>query len=341
MREYGSHLDRRAASGAGSLPRQVIVGGPIGGGGQRKACEPVNYDLKSEISAWSAGNRRLTAGPFASNPILAGYHRPVFRRSRQRLQHRVNRAKLGVPMAHQADRRSSWVERTLPCRLVLTFHGVGIPVHTIDANEVPFWVDPALLFEAVTLAAHNNAIEITFDDGNASDYQIAYPALAEAGIVGTFFVIAGRIDQPGYLQRHEVAEMVRAGMTIGSHGHDHIDWTRASDQAMRRELHDARAIIEDCLGQPVHSVSIPFGAFDARVLRLISNAAYDRVHTSSGGLAARHGRLVPRNTVHQDWQMETEVRRRTAPPGQVESGLRNWLRGWKYGVSTWKEVAGP
>ena len=66
-------------------------------------------------------------------------------------------------------------------------------------------------------------IEITFDDGNASDVEVALPALRERGLAATFFVCAGRIGEPGYLDADQLRELADAGMSVGSHGWDHVD----------------------------------------------------------------------------------------------------------------------
>jgi peptidoglycan/xylan/chitin deacetylase (PgdA/CDA1 family) len=230
------------------------------------------------------------------------------------------------------------MSRLWPERLVVTFHGIGTPARTLDPGESPYWVAAPVLASAIELAAKGR-LEITFDDGNASDALIALPMLQRAGVTATFFVLAGRLDTPGSLSRAQVRELVNAGMPIGSHGHDHVAWTRADDAALRHELHDARAVIEDCLGAPVDSVSVPFGAFDERVLRLVAQAGYRHVHTSSGTLAPRQGWLVPRHTIRQDTRLDRAVEAWTSWRARLVSALRNELRGRKYGFST--STAGP
>ncbi|MFK8252509.1 polysaccharide deacetylase family protein [Ancylobacter terrae] len=220
----------------------------------------------------------------------------------------------------------------LPDRLFLTFHGLGAPPAGTDPVEAPYWVAPAVLEGVARRAKADPRLAITFDDGLASDFHLARPVLEEAGVRATFFVLAGRLDAPGSLSRAQLAEMAQAGMAIGNHGWDHRDWTRATDAEMRRELHDARRAIEDVAGVAVDTLSIPFGAFDARVLNLIFEAGYTAAHTSSGGLAAPGARLVPRNTVKQGFDADRDIARLTGWRGRVESGLRDPLRRWKYGV---------
>jgi peptidoglycan/xylan/chitin deacetylase (PgdA/CDA1 family) len=51
------------------------------------------------------------------------------------------------------------------------------------------------------------AICITFDDGKASDYDIAFPVLMGLGMTGTFFVVTQRVGQPGYVTWAQLKEM--------------------------------------------------------------------------------------------------------------------------------------
>ena len=222
-----------------------------------------------------------------------------------------------------------------PDRLVLTFHGIGAPSAATDAAERPYWVTPEVLGAVIQQAQADRRIEITFDDGFASDFDIACPMLAEAGLSSTFFVLAGRLDRPGSLSRMQVAEMAAMGMGIGNHGMDHRDWTSCADDVLHRELHDARHIIEDAAGCPVDSLSIPFGAFDRRVLQKAFEAGYRRVFTSSGGLARRGDRLVPRNTVCHDFDAPSDIARLAGWGSRARSAVRNPLRARKYGVNTW------
>ena len=232
----------------------------------------------------------------------------------------------------------SLMHRLLPPRLIVIFHGLDEPQRVVDAAEAPFWVAGSVLAQ-VAIWAKRIELQITFDDGNASDYEVALPMLADAGLSGTFFVLAGRLDQPGSLRRAQVREMAALGMTIGSHGHDHVRWTSADDPTMRRELHDARAKIEDCLGTAVTELSIPFGAFDARVMRLVAEAGYRHVHTSAKAMASPASWFLPRYTIAQWTDVEHEIPAWTSLPSRLRSGMRNELRARKFGFST--STAGP
>jgi len=83
---------------------------------------------------------------------------------------------------------------------------------------------------------HRPDVRIFFDDSNRSDVDIALPALLERGMRATFFVLAGRLDDPAHLDDSDLRRLVAAGMGIGSHGMRHRDWRRLDDAELDDEL---------------------------------------------------------------------------------------------------------
>lgn len=184
---------------------------------------------------------------------------------------------------------------------ILNFHGLGAPPDWVPSAERDYWLSPlvftALLRTAIAETARaGTALAITFDDGNRSDLDVAAPGLQALGLTATFFVLAGRLDTRGYLSAADVRELDRAGMAIGSHGFDHVDWRKASDRELDRELIEARQVLEQALGKPIDAVGVPFGGYDRRVLRRLTSLGYRAIHTSDRGFAPRLG-LLPRNTM--------------------------------------------
>src|SRR5690606_3850876 len=62
---------------------------------------------------------------------------------------------------------------------------------------------------------------VTFDDGHASNYEVAFPALAGHGMRADFFVNPANVGSPGFATWAQLREMSDAGMSIQSHGYDH------------------------------------------------------------------------------------------------------------------------
>jgi peptidoglycan/xylan/chitin deacetylase (PgdA/CDA1 family) len=185
----------------------------------------------------------------------------------------------------------------------------------------------ALLDTVAPLSAATGVpIEITFDDGNLSDATIALPALVKRGLRATFFVCAGRIGQPGYLDALALREMLSAGMAIGSHGWQHVDWRHCDDAVLERETQGALDAIGDVLGQTINQVGVPFGSYDRRVLSRLRRCALRTVFTSDGGRAQATGWLVPRHSYTNDWQEGKLGKLATAADGVLAKAKQALVR---------------
>jgi peptidoglycan/xylan/chitin deacetylase (PgdA/CDA1 family) len=170
----------------------------------------------------------------------------------------------------------------------LTFHGIGEPGRELEPGERDVWVSRARFLDVLDAVAGRHDVRITFDDGNASDVEQALPALRSRGLTGTFFVVAGRIGAPGYLDAGGIRVLAAGGMTVGSHGMWHRPWRGLDASGAHEELVDARRMLEDVVGRPVTEAACPFGAYDRRTLRALRRAGYRHVYTSDRGTA--HGR---------------------------------------------------
>ena len=203
-------------------------------------------------------------------------------------------------------------------RLVLAFHGLGEPPVHIPEQERPYWCSPATflrILDSIPAIEEKSRIriELTFDDGNMSDCKIALPALAGRGLLAAFFVCAGRIGKPGYLDRPALSELLSAGMQIGSHGWSHINWRLADDATLTQEIDAARDRIAEEIGRPVDTAGIPFGSYDRRVLGRLRT--WKTIYTSDKYRAAGHARIVPRRSYIDDWDDGTLLHAATEPYG--------------------------
>jgi peptidoglycan/xylan/chitin deacetylase (PgdA/CDA1 family) len=208
----------------------------------------------------------------------------------------------------------------------LCFHGIGTPGRALEPDEARFWVD-ADRFEALLDAvAGDPGYRLTFDDGNASDAELALPALQRRGLRATFFVVAGRLDVSGSLGRDQVRELATAGMTIGTHGMRHRPWRGLRGDALDEELDGARALIAEAAGAPVEEAACPFGAYDRRVLAELRRRGLRRVYTVDGGPADPGSWLQSRHTI-----LSTETPETIAAAADV--GLARRMKG---AVKRWR-----
>ena len=188
---------------------------------------------------------------------------------------------------------------TLRSVVNLTVHGIGTPARELDDGEDDVWVTVEQFEDVLDAVMARPDAQITFDDGNASDVEIALPHLVKRGLTARFFIAAGLLGQPGRLNRDGVRELVRAGMTIGSHGWAHCDWRRLGPGQEHEELVAAGRVLDELAGTPVSEVSVPFGSYDRHVLRRLRAARVSRVYTSDGGWARPDSWLQARTSLRR------------------------------------------
>ncbi len=131
---------------------------------------------------------------------------------------------------------------------------------------------------------HGNILKpiiITFDDGNRSIFEFAFPILKAYRIKALIFLIAGYIGQKNmwdlglwgnreyHLSWEEILSMKSFGIEFGSHTMTHNDLTRLSYQELEYELNYSKEFLEKNIGR-IESLSFPFN----RVNKSVINAAY-------------------------------------------------------------------
>lgn len=167
----------------------------------------------------------------------------------------------------------------------LCFHGIGAPPDGVPAAEAAYWIGADTFRRVLDRVGERPDVRLSFDDGNTSDVAVALPELVERGRSAEFFVIAGRLGEPGSLSADEVRGLRRAGMGVGSHGMHHRVWRRLSRAERHEELVVARDLLQEVLGEPVRTAACPLGRYDRATLTALRRLRYDRVYTSDRALA--------------------------------------------------------
>jgi len=162
----------------------------------------------------------------------------------------------------------------------ILFHGIGEPRRPLEPGEAKYWVGVDRFHQLLDEVAGWPSVRISFDDSNSSDLEIGLPALRERGLTATFFVIAGRLGQPGSLTADDVRELRTSGMRVGSHGMWHRPWRRLGREHMHEEFVQAREIISAVVGAEVDEAACPLGRYDRAVLTELRRLRYQRVFTS-------------------------------------------------------------
>jgi peptidoglycan/xylan/chitin deacetylase (PgdA/CDA1 family) len=209
----------------------------------------------------------------------------------------------------------------------LCFHGVGEPGRPLEPGEEDYWIGADLLHGVLDEVADDPRVRISFDDGNSSDIELGLPALEERGLRATFYVLAGRLDQPGSLSRAEVRHLRDAGMEIGTHGMDHRPWRGLDRAASQRELVDARHRLEDTLGSGrIRHAALPLGRYDRRLLRQLRGLDYESVQTSDRRWCSADAWLQPRFSLRSGDTVQT-VRRDVLSRAPIHHRVRSQVVG--------------
>jgi peptidoglycan/xylan/chitin deacetylase (PgdA/CDA1 family) len=208
--------------------------------------------------------------------------------------------------------------RDLPTSVVIVnVHGVGTPVRALDPGEDVAWITVPQLELVLDAAVDRPDIRLTFDDGNASDVEIALPRLLERKLSAEFFIAAGLLGDPGRLDKDGVRELSKAGMPVSSHGWAHRDWRRLTPAQVVEEFVDAPRFLAELTGSPVTRHSIPFGSYDRKVLGRLRQVKATQAYTSDGGRTRRTSWLQARNslrhTLDEQWVRQVMLGRPTFP----------------------------
>jgi peptidoglycan/xylan/chitin deacetylase (PgdA/CDA1 family) len=124
---------------------------------------------------------------------------------------------------------------------------------------------------------------LTFDGCDANQLENAVPVLDSLKFPATFFPASvGLVHEPpgvGAHWRNTLLALAKAGHSIGCHTHSHPDLTRLSTAEVSQEVLGSKLALEDALGQRVSAFCYPYGAYDARVRRVVQEAGFDVAFT--------------------------------------------------------------
>jgi len=121
---------------------------------------------------------------------------------------------------------------------------------------------------------------ITFDDGCETDLIAAAPVLREFSFNATFYLTAGFVGTPGYLNSSQVRDLDAQGFQIGCHSMTHPYLSDLTEPELRREVVDAKLQIETIVGHPIEHFSCPGGRYDRRTLQMARHAGFRTVANS-------------------------------------------------------------
>ena len=126
-----------------------------------------------------------------------------------------------------------------------------------------------LLVKAINFGAVLPArpVVITFDDGDVSVYEQAFPVMREFGFRGVTYLVVNYVGAAGYMNVEQLKELAAANWEMGSHSMTHSDLTAST--RVEWEVVQSRHSLEKLLGVAVMTFAYPYGKKDVDIQRLV------------------------------------------------------------------------
>jgi len=149
---------------------------------------------------------------------------------------------------------------------------------------------------AVLPGEEKEGVVITFDDGEKSIYEYAFPILRKYNMKAVVFLIVGYVgktniwdlslngERTAHLSWNEIIEMKNYGIEFGSHTMTHRNLTRLSLSDLEYELFESKKILDEKIGG-CDCVSYPFNRLNEQVIRVAGEAGYKFGFGGDGGNA--------------------------------------------------------
>lgn len=144
------------------------------------------------------------------------------------------------------------------------------------------------------------SVILTFDDGYEDNYTNMFPLIKKYNARATVFLIAYKIDKPGYLSSDQIKEMAASGLVrFGSHTSSHFDLRNLGESELRDELGGSKSIISSLTGQDINCICYPAGGYNSTTLALAKEYYSYGFTTNSGKYAGEDILELPRIAVQR------------------------------------------
>ncbi len=179
---------------------------------------------------------------------------------------------------------------------ILNYHSIGGSAYkdkrgyfSISTNLFKNHIDyihsvySVISLKEVKISKRKLDLAITFDDGYLDNLKIAAPILLDKELPFTVFVSTSFVRDrvKNFLSPADLKELSKLpGVTIGSHGLNHLNLTNVPREIQIKELRDSKLYLEDIIGQKVNSFAYPYGKFSNSIAQLLEDYSYESAFTT-------------------------------------------------------------
>jgi len=158
-------------------------------------------------------------------------------------------------------------------------------------------ISPAQLYDYLVFnkALPEKPVMITFDDSRVEHSEIAAPVMEKYGFRGVFFIMTITYNKKNYMTTDQIAQLEKAGHTIGLHSWDHTMVTKYKEQSdWQKQVTDPKKKLEGIVGKAVEYWAYPNGVYDHNAAEELS-----KYFKLSFSLYSKRDSAVPLQTVRR------------------------------------------